>query len=61
MQPTSLEDGEQEMDTIKASPARGNLPARFDTVVVLYNSDAESTGLAGELLFIFNASSSLTT
>jgi hypothetical protein len=45
-QATSSED--EEADIVHASPAYQALPARFDTVVVLYHNDTESTGLAGK-------------
>jgi hypothetical protein len=50
-QPSSDEDEEQQADTVKASPAHAGRPAQFDTVVVMYNSSAESTGLAGKVAF----------
>jgi hypothetical protein len=48
-QPTGLEDGDEERDTVKAAPIIKKLPARFDTVVVLHTDVAESTGVEGML------------
>lgn len=45
-----LSDGALEHDSVKAKPAIGTQPARFDTVVVLQDDDAEATGLQGKLL-----------
>ncbi|EPS94989.1 hypothetical protein FOMPIDRAFT_1054615 [Fomitopsis schrenkii] len=42
-----LSDGAAERDAVKAKPAVGSQPARFDTVVVLQGDDAEATGLQG--------------
>jgi hypothetical protein len=50
--PPSLEDDEEACDVIKAAPAAKKRPGRFDTAVVLYSDEAESTGLQG-LLLIF--------
>jgi hypothetical protein len=42
-------DGKEERDAVKARPRRGKEGIeRFDTVVVSYSSDAESTGLQGK-------------
>lgn len=46
--PEPLHDDTQEIDSVKAKPAKGEQPARFDTVVVLRDDDAEATGLQGE-------------
>lgn len=52
--PTSIDEEEsslpedQERDTVKACPSIGNKPSRFDTVVVVYRDDAQSTGLQGK-------------
>ncbi|EPS94101.1 hypothetical protein FOMPIDRAFT_1082166, partial [Fomitopsis schrenkii] len=46
--PTSLGDDKEETDAVKAKPAVGRQPARFDTVIVLQDEDAEATGLQGE-------------
>lgn len=45
-----LSDSALEHDSVKAKPAIGTQPARFDTVVVLQDDDAEATGLQGKLL-----------
>ena len=45
-----LSDGALEQDSVKAKPAIGPQPARFDTAVVLQGDDAEATGLQGKLL-----------
>ncbi|KAA1479270.1 hypothetical protein DENSPDRAFT_789011, partial [Dentipellis sp. KUC8613] len=37
----------QDTESVKAQPARGTEPARFDTVIVLYSDKAESTGVEG--------------
>lgn len=39
-----------DMETVRAVPAKGAAPARFDTVVVLDSEVAESTGIAGTSL-----------
>lgn len=51
--PTSLDDGigetnDGDCQTIKAMPSMKGKFARFDTAVVMYNSDAEATGLVGK-------------
>ena len=45
-----LSDGALEHDSVKAKPAIGPQPARFDTAIVLQGDDAEATGLQGKLL-----------
>lgn len=51
LHPTSLVDDEEEHDIIKATPKSKKFPdGRFDTAVVLYTDDAESTGLQGKFL-----------
>jgi len=57
--PTSLDDGVGEIDggdgdrqTVRAVPSKGGKPARFDTIIVLHNADAEATGLQGVYSFI---------
>ncbi|EPS92600.1 hypothetical protein FOMPIDRAFT_1137569 [Fomitopsis schrenkii] len=45
--PASLSDDNEETDAVKATPAKGQQAARFDTVVVLQGDDAEATGLQG--------------
>lgn len=50
--PTSLDDGvgetnDTDSQTVKAVPSIAGKAARFDTVVVLHNEDAEATGLEG--------------
>ncbi|KAH9918470.1 uncharacterized protein B0H18DRAFT_1122982 [Fomitopsis serialis] len=45
--PEPLTDDTQETDAVKARPAIAKQPARFDTVVVLQEDDAEATGLQG--------------
>jgi hypothetical protein len=47
--PSSLDDNEEECDTIKAAPPTKKRPGRFDNAVVLHTDDAESTGLEGAL------------
>lgn len=42
-----LSDSFPERDAVKARPACGDQPARFDTAVVLQGDDAEATGLQG--------------
>ena len=47
--PMEISDGKEEVDVVKAIPAsakRGR-KSRFDTVIVLENGEAESTGLQG--------------
>ena len=42
-------DGKEDRDAVKARPRRGREgKERFDTEVVSYSSDAESTGLQGK-------------
>ncbi|KAI0734084.1 hypothetical protein C8Q72DRAFT_771651 [Fomitopsis betulina] len=43
--PASLNDDTEETDAVKATPVKGEQPARFDTVVVMQDEDAEATGL----------------
>ncbi|EPS97085.1 hypothetical protein FOMPIDRAFT_1096180, partial [Fomitopsis schrenkii] len=43
----ALSDERAEHDVVKARPAAGGDPARFDTVVVLRGDDAEATGVQG--------------
>ena len=43
-----LTDNKLENDVVKARPACGELPARFDTCVVLQGDDAEATGVQGK-------------
>ncbi|EPT04074.1 hypothetical protein FOMPIDRAFT_1114975 [Fomitopsis schrenkii] len=43
----ALSDERAERDVVKARPAAGGEPARFDTVVVLRGDDAEATGVQG--------------
>jgi hypothetical protein len=57
--PTSLDDGVGEIDggdgdrqTVMAIHSKGGKPARFDTIIILHNADAEATGLQGVYLFI---------
>ncbi|KAF8814828.1 hypothetical protein BYT27DRAFT_7081830 [Phlegmacium glaucopus] len=48
--PEALQDDSEENDLVKAIPISKRLPnGRFDTVVVLNSSAAESTGLTGRL------------
>ena len=50
LKPSSLSDGKEEDDVVKAIPA-GSRPGgkdRFDTVIVLENEQAEATGVQGE-------------
>ena len=42
-----LSDSLPKRDAVKARPASGDQPARFDTAVVLQGDDAEATGLQG--------------
>ena len=49
--PASLEEDEEVVDVIKATPPGKKRPARFDTAVVLHGDDAESTGLEGSFHF----------
>ena len=42
-----LTDDGAERDAVKARPANGTEPARFDTVVVLRDDNAEATGVQG--------------
>ena len=42
-----LSDSKPERDAVKARPASGEQPGRFDTVVVLQGEEAEATGLQG--------------
>ncbi|EPS92507.1 hypothetical protein FOMPIDRAFT_1137693 [Fomitopsis schrenkii] len=42
-----LSDSFPERDAVKARPACGDQPARFDTAVVLQGDEAEATGLQG--------------
>ncbi|EPS92908.1 hypothetical protein FOMPIDRAFT_1056442 [Fomitopsis schrenkii] len=51
-EPTSLSDDIEETDAVKAKLAKGEQPARFDTVLVLQGEDAEATGLQGTYLYI---------
>lgn len=51
--PASLSDDNEETDAVKATPAKGQQAARFDTVVVLQGDDAEATGLQGESQLTF--------
>ena len=48
--PVEISDGKAEVDTVKAIPAsvQRKRSSRFDTVIVLENGEAESTGLQGE-------------
>ncbi len=49
--PTSLVDEEEEYNVVKATPKSKTLPdGRFDTVIVLYTDDAESTGIQGNFI-----------
>ncbi|EPS93195.1 hypothetical protein FOMPIDRAFT_94087 [Fomitopsis schrenkii] len=43
----SLSDDQLEHDMVRARPAMGSEPARFDTVVVLRDDNAEATGVQG--------------
>ena len=53
----ALSDERAERDVVKARPAAGGEPARFDTVVVLRGDDAEATGVQGKQIpFAFFAS-----
>ncbi|KAH9917785.1 uncharacterized protein B0H18DRAFT_883398, partial [Fomitopsis serialis] len=45
--PEPLTDSKEETDAVRARPSFGEQPARFDTVVVLREDDAEATGLQG--------------
>ncbi|TFY50589.1 hypothetical protein EVJ58_g10981, partial [Rhodofomes roseus] len=45
--PQPLTDDKNETDVVKARPACAKQPARFDTAVILQESDAETTGLQG--------------
>ncbi|KAI0726073.1 hypothetical protein C8Q72DRAFT_784322 [Fomitopsis betulina] len=42
-----LTDNRPECDVVKARPRIGSEPARFDTVVVLHDDNAEATGVQG--------------
>ncbi|KAI0725020.1 hypothetical protein C8Q72DRAFT_786306 [Fomitopsis betulina] len=42
-----LTDNRPERDVVKARPRIGSEPARFDTVVVLHDDNAEATGVQG--------------
>ncbi|KAI0724929.1 hypothetical protein C8Q72DRAFT_889387 [Fomitopsis betulina] len=42
-----LTDNQPERDIVKARPRIGSEPARFDTVVVLHDDNAEATGVQG--------------
>ena len=44
-----LSDNAPERDAVKARPARGAQPARFDTVVVLQGEEAQASGMQGML------------
>ena len=53
--PTSLQDNDHEKDIVRAMPISECHPyGRFDTVVVLENDKAESTGLEGILYFTYS-------
>lgn len=47
-----LSDSFPERDAVKARPACGDQPARFDTAVVLQGDEAEATGLQGTAVFL---------
>ena len=42
-----LTDNRPEHDVVKARPRIGSEPAKFDTVVVLHDDNAEATGVQG--------------
>lgn len=42
------------METLKARPATGKQPARFDPIIVLDTSEAESTGVQGNYLYCYH-------
>ena len=44
-----LSDNAPERDAVKARPARGAQPARFDTAVVLQGEEAQASGMQGTL------------
>ena len=46
----SLTDDIAERDVIKARPAIGSEPARFDTAIILQGDDAEATGVQGKYI-----------
>lgn len=48
--PEALNDDGIETDAVKAKPAKGDQPARFDTAIVLQGADAEATGVQGMYL-----------
>ncbi|EPS99860.1 hypothetical protein FOMPIDRAFT_1086591, partial [Fomitopsis schrenkii] len=48
----SLSDDRLERDMVRVRPAMGSEPARFDTVVVLCDDNAEATGVQGPLVYV---------